>query len=306
MKIKTHGKIILIGEHSVVYGKPAIAIPFMDKELELTIKDSNENYLCSDFYNGKIKDLDGRLLGFKNLIKTFTDKYKISDKVKILIKSDIPLQRGMGSSASIAVAIAKGLYEHFKIDYDIDKIIDLANISEKYVHGNPSGIDIETIARDRAIWYIKNKEIIDFPIDLNGYLVISDSGIKGSTKEAVADVRALYDSDDRYKSYVESLGELTFSAKQAIKKNNLESLGKTMDKAQVYLRELSVSDPIIEEMIRLSKDAGALGAKLTGGGRGGCMIALSPDLQTAENIKKKLMALGKEVWISDLKKLKEE
>ena len=123
MKIKTHGKIILIGEHSVVYGKPAIAIPFMDRELELTIKDSNENYLCSDFYNGKIKDLDGRLLGFKNLIKTFTDKYKISDKVKILIKSDIPLQRGMGSSASIAVAIAKGLYEHFKIDYDIDKIM---------------------------------------------------------------------------------------------------------------------------------------------------------------------------------------
>ena len=306
MKIKTHGKIILIGEHSVVYGQPAIAIPFMDRELELRIEDSDENYLSSDFYNGKIKDLDGRLLGFKKLIKTFTDKYKISDKFKILIKSDIPLQRGMGSSASIAVAIAKGLYEYFKIDYDIDKIIDLANISEKYVHGNPSGIDIETIARDRAIWYIKNKEIIDFPIDLNGYLVISDSGIKGSTKEAVADVRALYDSDDKYKSYVENLGKLTFSAKQAIKKNNLESLGKTMDKAQVYLRELSVSDPIIEEMIRLSKDSGALGAKLTGGGRGGCMIALSPDIKTAEKIKKKLNDLGKEVWISDLKKLKEE
>ncbi|WP_297378044.1 mevalonate kinase [uncultured Helcococcus sp.] len=306
MKIKTHGKIILIGEHSVVYGQPAIAIPFMDRELELRIEDSDENYLSSDFYNGKIKDLDGRLLGFKKLIKTFTDKYKISDKVKIMIKSDIPLQRGMGSSASIAVAIAKGLYEYFKIDYDIDKIIDLANISEKYVHGNPSGIDIETIARDRAIWYIKNKETIDFPIDLDGYLVISDSGIKGSTKEAVADVRALYDSDDKYKSYVESLGELTFSAKQAIKENNLKSLGEIMDKAQVYLRELSVSDPIIEEMIRLSKDAGALGAKLTGGGRGGCMIALSPDIKTAEKIKEKLKALGKEVWISDLKKLKEE
>ena len=306
MKIKTHGKIILIGEHSVVYGQPAIAIPFMDRELELKIEDSDENYLCSDFYNGKIKDLDGRLLGFKKLIKTFTDKYKISDKVKIMIKSDIPLQRGMGSSASIAVAIAKGLYEYFKIDYDINKIIDLANISEKYVHGNPSGIDIETIARDRAIWYIKNKETIDFPIDLDGYLVISDSGIKGSTKEAVSDVKTLYDKDDKYKSYVESLGELTFSAKQAIKEHNLKLLGEIMDKAQVYLRELSVSDPIIEEMIRLAKDAGALGAKLTGGGRGGCMIALSPDIKTAEKIKEKLKALGKEVWISDLKKLKEE
>lgn len=300
MKVTTYGKIILIGEHSVVYGYPAIAMPFKDTKMEIEIAYADENYLDSAFYTGKIKEIPGKLQGFKYLIEEFNKINKISKNYNIKIESNIPFQRGMGSSASAAVGIAKALYEYSNLEYTVEDIISLANISEKHLHGNPSGVDIQTVAHEMPVWYVKGEEFEFFPIDLDAYLIIADTGIKGSTKEAVSDVKSLIKYDHTYSEYVNELGNLSREAREAIEMSDHYKLGAIMNDAQKNLSKLTVSNAELDEMIEVALQAGALGAKLTGGGRGGCMIALADSKNKSDTIKDELSKLGKEVWISFL------
>lgn len=299
--ITTYGKIILIGEHSVVYNRPAIAIPFNATSLQVFIEESNENHIICKFYDGLLSESSDELEGIKTLIEKFLSYYKIDKKIKLRIESTIPNERGMGSSAAASVGVAKALFEYFKIDYNDSKIKEWADVSEKIIHANPSGLDVSVVLNNKSIYYIKNKPFEFFPIDLEAYLIIVDSGKKGKTKEAVLGVANLIESDIKYFDYIDKLGLLTDQAKMSINEKDVEKLGLILNEAQSYLRKLTVSDESIEELVNIALDNGALGSKLTGGGRGGCVIALSKSLEIAENIKSKYKELGKNVWISKLK-----
>ncbi|KRM90895.1 mevalonate kinase [Liquorilactobacillus cacaonum] len=282
----SHAKIILIGEHSVVYGKPAIALPLSEVKTTVTIEQTygEPSSIKSRYFDGPLSSMPKNMQGLKHLIllilKTLN---KQKEQFKMTIKSDLPAERGMGSSAATAIAVIRALYSFFELELTQDKLLSLANVSEVDMHGNPSGLDAATSASSQPIWMIRNKELKKIPIHLDGCLLICDSGIKGKTSAAVASVRNLLKKNPHdTKLLLEELERLAFSARNQLSNNDIVGLGDTFNKAQEQLQKLGVSNQKLDKLIALSKDLGSLGSKLTGGGRGGCFICLMPSIKLAK------------------------
>lgn len=308
MKLKTtafgssHAKIILFGEHSVVYDQPAIALPLYSVNTTVTLTATNTPpSVTSNYYNGPLADLDNNLLGIKELINYLLDYFNAPTlQFNLNVHSTIPLERGMGSSAAIATAITRAFFDYFNQPIDRATLLQIANVEEQITHGSPSGIDLATVSSEKPIWFIKNQENqqIDFKIT-NSYLVIADTGIKGKTSAAVNLVKQKLANSESHRQSIEQLGQIAFQARTSLAKTtDVKVIGELMNQAQGHLQSLGVSHPIIEQFCTLARLNGALGAKLTGSGLGGCVIALTDNLQTAQIIKNNLNAIGAtETWI---------
>lgn len=298
------GKIILMGEHAVVYGEPALSIPF-PAAFTKVIVDSGQGDVEIDchFYKGYLKDSKEKLDGIKTMIeKIVFDLDRELKDFDISIETSIPVERGMGSSAAVAVATTKALYDYFDRELSKEDLIKYSDISEKIIHGNPSGLDAATIIGEESLYYIKGEKFMPFDFVLDGYLVVADSGEIGNTKEAVAGVKSLLDRDYiNTKKIIEDLGSLADEAKKFMEENNPLGLGQAMRNAQRLLNSLGVSNDNLEKLVGRAMKDGALGAKLTGGGLGGSMIALASSKEDAEKIANGLLDEGaRETWISNL------
>lgn len=297
----SNAKIILIGEHSVVYGEPAIAMPIKNIQTRVQVEPiTGPVWIESRYYSGTIlSEQANNLSGIFRLIEAcFRRLNRPLQNVKITIDSDIPSERGMGSSASTAVAIVRGIFGYYNQPLNQTTLTQLTDISETVIHGNPSGLDVAATSSSLPIWYQKKRELSYFHSNLNGYLVIADSGVKGKTDEAVSRIRLKVSQNSEALQRIKHLSSLTHNARTAIELNQINDLGLIFDQAHQDLKYLGVSDPSVETLIKTANQNGALGSKLTGGGLGGCIIALSATKNTAETLKSALLNSGAtEAWI---------
>lgn len=296
------GKIILMGEHAVVYGEPAIAIPFSAARIKTNIIEGKGSVILDcDLYKGSLFNAPKRLFGLVYIIRKITEDFgeELKD-FNINIESNIPLERGMGSSAAVSVATIRALYEYFGKNLAKSNLIKLTNISEKINHGNPSGIDSAVIIGEASIYYLKKAPPMALGINLDSYLIVADTGIPGQTKEAVKSVKRLILSNpQRGKSLIKGLGILAKETKEILKVKDSVALGRLMTEAHQILDELEVSNDTLNHLVNVARESGALGAKLTGGGLGGCIIALASTKEEAQFISDRLLANGaNNTWIS--------
>lgn len=309
MKIKkgigtSNAKIILIGEHSAVYNQPAIVIPLTAVKLTaVTTASTTGQYIESNYYTGPLSRAVKNFAGIKKLIQTILQQFNQSSaNFKMTITSAIPAERGMGSSAATAVAVTRSLFDFFDRPLSRHRLLALAAVSEKVIHGSPSGMDAATTSSSAPIWFVKGQASYNLPINLKGNLVIADSGIRGQTGPAVATVRArMADFPQETNVFMDRLGQLAYSTRQAIASAQLTKVGQNFTTAQLILQTLGVSSELLDHLIFVAQRNGSLGTKLTGGGRGGCLIALAPDQTTTDHLIQVLKNEGvTQTWVQPL------
>jgi len=300
---QSHGKTIIMGEHAVVYGYPAFAIPLLSTPVIVKMKQSSESSLISKYYAGKIDKMPDNLSGVKFLINLLDQKLNHQQvHYMITIDSGLPIERGMGSSAAIDAAVTRAFFDFFNEDLDHQTLLDYVNQSETVTHGKASGLDALTVSSEDPIKFGKNVAPKHFNFNSDGFIVIADSGVKGRTKETVADVRKMYDQNNQQTgAYLKQLGDYATEAMYYLTTGNLKKLGLAFTLANEVLTKLNLAIPKTDKLIDAANHAGALGSKITGGGRGGCIISLARNLTNAQMIQKALLKSGAEqTWIQPL------
>ena len=284
---KAHSKIIWMGEHSVVYGYPAIAIPLQGIEVECRIYPADEK-IHFDYYD-TLSTAVYAALEYLN----HTDVAVSYD-----IRSEIPQKRGMGSSAAISIAAIRAVFDYFEQSIDMETLEILVNKAEIIAHSNSSGLDAKTCLSDKAITFIRNIGFSTLDLDLDAYLVIADTGIYGNTREAVEKVAQ---AEEANLPHLAALGDLTEMVQKAIQAKTISEIGPLMTKAHSHLQAIGVSIDKADQLVQISLENGALGAKMSGGGLGGCIIALAQTKAQAEKISKALTEGGAvQTWIEKL------
>ncbi|WP_100013338.1 mevalonate kinase [Lentibacillus sediminis] len=301
-----HSKLILIGEHAVVHGQPAIAIPFPLVGVESVVEYvPGKVKLDSSFYHGPLDSVPENLSGIANCIKeTLTYLDLPMNDLLIQIKSSIPHGKGLGSSASVAISIVRSLFAYTNRTCTTEELLELANVAETYAHGSPSGIDTLTITSESSVWYEKDHPADFIQLSEDFHFVVADSGRIGDTRTSVESVATLLlSAPRRIQRKLDRIGELTHQAKHALEKAGKHFLGQMLNEAQKELEALGVSDAGLNRLIYFARQEGALGAKLTGGGNGGCIIALAQNEVHSRQLAEKLRKVGAHaVWPFVLKK----
>ena len=177
---RAHSKIILIGEHAVVYGYPALALPLTNIEVTGRILPSDHAWIL--YEEDTLSMAVFASLEFLGVQEAY---------IRCEIESMVPEKRGMGSSAAVSIAAIRAVFDYYEQDLDRETLEILANRAEMIAHMNPSGLDAKTCLSDRAIKFIKNVGFSEFETNLGAYLVIADTGIYGHTREAIQEVEQL-------------------------------------------------------------------------------------------------------------------
>ena len=302
------GKAILFGEHAVVYGQPAIAVPL--------------SHICATV---QVENLDpgttGVLIEAPDISQSFwlhkadgenpltsavrltLDELGVEAPVDIhlTIRSQLPIASGLGSSAAVSVAVIRALSAHLEKPLEVETISKIAYRVECLHHGTPSGIDNTVVAYEKPVYFIRENEPELIPISSPLNLIIGDTGVSMRTSIPVSLLRERWEKDPgTYEGWFEEIGEIVINARTMLETGSIESLGTLMDQNQTLLEDMGLSSFELQRLIRAARKAGALGAKLSGAGMGGIMLALvEPD--TAQIVETALREAGaKQVFITEV------
>lgn len=301
------GKIILFGEHAVVYGRPALAVPVTQVHAQVEVMDSSVAGIWIDApgiaLQGEISTLPaGHAL--RTVIESVFRTLNISapPPLQIRVTSIIPVASGLGSGAAVSVALIRALSSFLAHPLPDEQVNTLAYEAEKLHHGTPSGIDNTVITYAKPVYFIRQPpsparraaggEVQTFNVARPFTLLIADTGIPAPTRESVGDVRKLWQAEQsKWEAVFDEVGKIVEAAKNAIESGKTHALGPLMDKNHALLQEMTVSSPELDRLVLAARESGALGAKLSGGGRGGNMLALVTP-QSAETVASALRSAG--------------
>lgn len=284
---KAFGKTILFGEHAVVYGQPAIAVPvnavYAKATIEALPKTNSHDALIVLPNLGITRNLSD--FADNDPIRTaisITRDYlsiKMLPAMMITIASNIPIAAGLGSSAAVAIATIKAVSQFLGFSLENKEINDLAFQVEIIQHGKPSGIDNSTITYNQPLYFVKDYSMELLVLKNPIKIVIADSGIRSLTKEVVAEVRALYQKEpDTTGMIFDQIGDISKKARAEIEKGHLKMIGNLMTLNHQLLVRLGVSCNALDNLVDVALGNGAYGAKLCGGGKGGIIIAVTPEI----------------------------
>lgn len=281
------GKAILFGEHAVVYGRPAIAVPVAQVQATATVA-------AADGAGLEVRAIDVKRTfpldhapandPLAAAIRVTLEHWQAPAPPAVLtISSTIPVASGMGSGTAVSVAIIRALSNYLGAAPDDELVSNLAYEVEKLYHGTPSGIDNTVVTWNRPVYYSRDRSVQTLQVKTPFDLLIADTGIASPTKITVAEVRARWQNrPGHYEELFERIGQVTKAARVAIESGQVDELGPLMAHNQLLLEQLGVSSPELESLAQAALAAGADGAKLSGGGRGGNLIVLArPEARAA-------------------------
>ncbi len=284
------GKIILMGEHAVVYGQPAIAAT-LDRGVRVAVSKRTDDGLSGPTFRGTglgletgaRPDPDGEgpealRNALAELIAMFGDEVR---GLAFVAEGAIPAGSGLGSSAALSVALVRGVFRFLSKSVTDEEVMGYSHRLERVFHGNPSGVDHSVIAHGGLVWFKKGEPDNVVERIQPGRRIRMAVGLSGKHAGTVHAVGALRDRMRRhpkaYQHLFDGIGGLAQEVRAALEEGHLAKVGELMDLNQGYLNALGVSTPTIEKLCHAARDAGALGAKLTGAGGGGAVIALCDD-----------------------------
>lgn len=302
---KGYGKTILFGEHFVVYGLPAIASALGSYTIANVKVVDGKGWTVDDQRPAtpgyKKKKYNEAMQSITNIIEHLKVDIE-SQKLEITFSGDLIAASGVGASAAQCTSLARALNDSFKLDLDDEKINKAAYEGEKAYHGTPSGIDNTASTYGGLIWFIKNLSGEKNTMDLlqspkKMLLVIANSGITASTTKVVADVRRLKEENlKKFENIFSKYKNLADKAKKALLDGDIAIIGNLMNQNHKLLQEITVSGEINDKLVNIALKNGAIGAKMTGTGRGGLVIALAENEEIQEKIAKAIEKEGYDAW----------
>ena len=294
------GKIILLGEHAVVYGRPALAVPVRQVR-------ACAHVLPSETGDPGWVRLEAPDLGFSAWLFEAPPDHPLAavcretlealrpapfPPIRLSIDSTIPVASGLGSSAAVSVAVARALNDHFGGPLTTREVSELAYTGENILHGTPSGIDNTVVAFDQPVFFVRGSPPEGLRLRSTFHLVIGDTGISAPTAQAVGQVRRRWQADPATQEAIfDSIGEIAAQGRQAMIDGDAARLGACMSDNHRLLTGLGVSSPELDRLVESARAAGALGAKMSGGGMGGNMVALASP-ETVEAVSQSLRTAG--------------
>jgi len=300
IKVSAPGKLMLFGEHAVVYERPCL-VAAVNQRLFVEAEKNSENKILIDAPEMKISgfvvsltDLDQEqpkeVRFVLEAVKNFFDKYKIQSGLKIKTKSQFSAKYGFGSSSAVTVCTIKALAELFGIKMEKKEVFDLAYQTVLDIQGMGSGFDIGAAIYGGVIYFLTGGKIIE-PLNVKDIpLMVGYTGVKASTSEIVKQVKSEMEKDpEYYENFYNQIAQIVEKAKIEMENSNWQEVGRLMNKNQEILRkfkspsvEYGVSSEVIEKLIEACQKAGAFGAKLSGAGVGDCIITLGEDKEKVE------------------------
>jgi len=293
------GKAILFGEHAVVYGRPAIAVPVTRLQATASIVAAEAGsgvWLATPDLPGPAGSESGqpypmrqapdddplRVAVYLALASFWVLPEPAAGRepdIRVTVTSSIPVARGLGSGAAVATAVVRAIACFCGKDPPTDQVSRLVFEVDRLHHGTPSGIDNAVIAFEQPIYFVRGVEITRLAVGRPFELVIADTGVASSTRRVVGYVRQRWqESPQRHEQLFDRIGEIARRARSAIQRGDVGTTGRLMDENHEQLKNLGVSSPELDRLVGAAQAAGALGAKLSGAGWGGNMVALvEPD-----------------------------